>query len=152
MNQTEQALWTSDWAWSMPLIVLTVVIHVLGLGLFSQTVVPSLDSSMKRRHPTSAFIVVIGVTILVVTVLHAGHHLGCGLPIARGTPRRQARPALLAQVDDNLRARESVSDGALAAHWSDGGSERNHPVRADHGFSLRHDRAGLASRRNGMAT
>jgi len=24
--------WISDWAWGLPLIVLTVVIHVLGLG------------------------------------------------------------------------------------------------------------------------
>jgi len=71
MSQTEQMLWTSDWAWSMPLIILTVVIHVLGLGLFHQTVVPSLDRSMNRWHPTGAFIVVMGVTISVVTVLHA---------------------------------------------------------------------------------
>jgi len=71
MNQTEQVLWTSDWAWSMPLIVLTVVIHVLGLGLFNQMVVPSLGRVMNRRHPTGAFIMVMGVTILVVTVLHA---------------------------------------------------------------------------------
>jgi len=71
MNQTEQVFWAADWAWSIPLIVLTVVIHVLGLGLLSQTVVRSLDRRMNRRHPTSTFILVMGVTILVVTVLHA---------------------------------------------------------------------------------
>src|SRR5262245_13520728 len=71
MNQTEQLLWTLDWAWSMPLIILTVAIHVLGLGLFNQTIVPSLNRSMNRRHPTGAFIVVMGVTIFVVTILHA---------------------------------------------------------------------------------
>lgn len=71
MNQSEQVLWTSDWAWSMPLIILTVVTHVLGLGLYYQTVVPSLDRSLDRRHQIGAFIVVMGVTILVVTVLHA---------------------------------------------------------------------------------
>src|SRR5262245_66406004 len=71
MNQTEQVLWAADWAWSIPLIVLTVVIHVLGLGLLSQMVVRSLDRRMSRRHPTSTFILVMGVTILVVTVLHA---------------------------------------------------------------------------------
>jgi len=71
MNQTEQVLWISDWAWSLPLIILTVVIHVLGLGLLHQTLVHSLDRSTNRRHPTGRFIVVMSVTILVVTVLHA---------------------------------------------------------------------------------
>ena len=28
--------WTADWAWGVPLIVLTVVFHVLGLGLIAQ--------------------------------------------------------------------------------------------------------------------
>jgi hypothetical protein len=71
MNQTEHVLWASDWAWSVPLIILTVVIHVLGLGLFDQTAVPSLDRSLNRRRPIGAFIVLMGVTMLVVTVLHA---------------------------------------------------------------------------------
>jgi hypothetical protein len=31
--------WSADWAWGLPLIVLTVVIHVLGLGLVSQRAV-----------------------------------------------------------------------------------------------------------------
>src|SRR5262249_9969645 len=60
MNQTEQFLWAADWAWSIPLIVLTVVIHVLGLGLLSQTVVRSLAGRMNRRHPTRTFILVMG--------------------------------------------------------------------------------------------
>ena len=25
--------WTGDWAWGLPLIVMTVILHVLGLGL-----------------------------------------------------------------------------------------------------------------------
>ena len=31
--------WRTDWAWGLPLIVLTVLIHVSGLGLISQRVV-----------------------------------------------------------------------------------------------------------------
>jgi hypothetical protein len=30
--------WTADWAWGLPLIVLTVVIHVLGLAMTSEAV------------------------------------------------------------------------------------------------------------------
>ena len=29
--------WRANWAWGLPLIVLTVLIHVLGLGLMMQT-------------------------------------------------------------------------------------------------------------------
>ena len=28
--------WGTDWAWALPLIVLTVVIHTIGLGFLSQ--------------------------------------------------------------------------------------------------------------------
>ena len=31
--------WRVDWAWSLPLIVVTVVIHVFGLGLLHDRVV-----------------------------------------------------------------------------------------------------------------
>lgn len=33
------ASWRADWAWSLPLIVLTVVIHVFGLGFLHERVV-----------------------------------------------------------------------------------------------------------------
>jgi hypothetical protein len=33
MNAIDIAPWIGDWAWSLPLIVLTVVIHVCGLAL-----------------------------------------------------------------------------------------------------------------------
>jgi hypothetical protein len=29
-------MWNSSWAWSLPLIVTTGLIHVIGLGLFTQ--------------------------------------------------------------------------------------------------------------------
>jgi hypothetical protein len=71
MNPTDQVLWSADWAWSLPLIVLTVVIHVLGLGLFNEKVVPSLSTTVARGHATGAFVVVMGATILLATFLHA---------------------------------------------------------------------------------
>ena len=62
--------WHDDWAWSLPLIVLTVVIHVLGLGLINDRVVRVLSHAMDRRHFTALFVVVIGTTALLVTLLH----------------------------------------------------------------------------------
>ena len=70
MDQTHQVFWYADWGWSLPLIVLTVVIHVLGLGLFNQNVVPALGAFMSTRHTTAAFAVVMSATTLVATFLH----------------------------------------------------------------------------------
>jgi len=62
--------WDTNWAWSLPLIVLNVVIHVLGLGLINERVVRSLTGAMDRRHFTVVFAVVMGATALLATILH----------------------------------------------------------------------------------
>lgn len=55
----------------MPLIVLTVVIHVLGLGLIKEKAF-SVSSRMSRgRHHTTVSLMVIGSVTLSATVLHA---------------------------------------------------------------------------------
>jgi hypothetical protein len=64
------AEWHADWAWSLPLIVLTVVIHVLGLGLISERVVRVLSGILDHRRFTGIFVVVIGSTALLATILH----------------------------------------------------------------------------------
>jgi MFS superfamily sulfate permease-like transporter len=63
--------WRADWAWGLPLIVLTVVIHVLGLGLVAQRAVGLSSRMMERRHPTVVFVSVVGATTLFATCLHA---------------------------------------------------------------------------------
>jgi len=62
--------WIGDWAWSLPLIVLTVVIHVSGLGLIDGTFVTVLSESLDRRGVASKFAVVIGGAALLATLLH----------------------------------------------------------------------------------
>ena len=42
------AAWNSDWAWSIPLIVMTVLIHVVGLGLFNVKMVQVLTVVKDR--------------------------------------------------------------------------------------------------------
>jgi MFS superfamily sulfate permease-like transporter len=77
--------WGADWAWGLPLIVFTVVIHVIGLGLINQRVDHVSGGTIVRRHPTSAFALVMGVTTLLATVMHgieAGIWAG-GLSAAR---------------------------------------------------------------------
>jgi hypothetical protein len=63
--------WSADWAWGLPLIVLTVLIHVLGLGLIRQRVTRFSIRSEGRHHPTVVFVLVMGTTTLLATTLHA---------------------------------------------------------------------------------
>ena len=62
--------WTGDWAWSLPLIVLTVVIHVCGLAIIGERVVDALGESVDRRRFMFKFAVVMAGTSLLATILH----------------------------------------------------------------------------------
>jgi hypothetical protein len=66
----DPGVWRGNWAWGLPLIVLTVVIHVLGLGLMDQGAV-RMSSRMERHHPTVVFVLVMGTMTLLATALHA---------------------------------------------------------------------------------
>ena len=61
--------WHANWAWSMPLIVVNVVIHVIGLGLINERILQILRT-INLRHDTGAFVVVMGVVALLATILH----------------------------------------------------------------------------------
>jgi hypothetical protein len=63
--------WRIDWAWGCPLIVVTVIIHVLGLGYISRKATLIYGDVLKHRYPTATFAVVVGATTLLATVLHA---------------------------------------------------------------------------------
>jgi hypothetical protein len=63
--------WGVDWAWSMPLIVISVVIHVLGLGLVTEQVDNLLGRLKDRRRFTSIFAIVMSVTVTSAIILHA---------------------------------------------------------------------------------
>jgi hypothetical protein len=65
-----EAPWHVDWAWGVPLIVLTVTLHVLGLGIIQQKIVPLYGALMRRNHTTGGFAVVMGTTTLLATALH----------------------------------------------------------------------------------
>jgi hypothetical protein len=62
--------WGSDWAWGLPLIVLTVVIHVSGLAVVYQRVIQITHYIIERRHLNIVFIMVMGAATLLSTVLH----------------------------------------------------------------------------------
>jgi hypothetical protein len=65
------ATWHTNWAWGLPLIVLNVVIHVLGLGLINEQIVEHVSHQVNPRRLTALFVVVMAAAALMVTVLHA---------------------------------------------------------------------------------
>jgi len=71
MNLTEPITWRADWAWGLPLILLTVATHVYGLGLVNQAVVRILNASAERRRFGTWLAAVMGAVALLVTCLHA---------------------------------------------------------------------------------
>jgi len=70
MNPMEMTAWSGNWAWGLPLIVLTVVMHVCGLGLINERVSHALRGAVERRGFLPRFAVVMSVTALLATTLH----------------------------------------------------------------------------------
>jgi hypothetical protein len=63
--------WRNDWAWGLPLIILTVVVHVLGLGFVNLKGVEFFSRRRDHGHPTALFALVISAVVLSATALHA---------------------------------------------------------------------------------
>jgi hypothetical protein len=62
--------WYADWAWALPLIVLTAVIHVFGLMLINERVERVLNDLEERWRYPVLFVVIVGATVLLATLLH----------------------------------------------------------------------------------
>src|SRR4030095_11584927 len=71
MERLGSAGWEANWAWSLPLIVVSVLIHVLGLGLVNERVIHALKTVRDRPYFLPRFVVAMSGTVLAVTVLHA---------------------------------------------------------------------------------
>src|SRR5208282_4031819 len=145
MNAVDVGAWHANWAWSLPLIVLNVIIHVIGLGLINESMVRVLSGALASPRFVPMFAVVLGVAALLAyrTARNRGGHLGRRLPASRRPTRHQVCDALFAQRNDKLRPREPLSGRAMATDGCSGGAERDASVRADHRLSVRHDSEGL---------
>jgi hypothetical protein len=106
---TDMATWHIDWAWGLPLIVLNVVIHVLGLGLINEQIVSRMSPRVNSQHLTVLFVTVMAAATLMVTALHAiegivwaSAYVGlisarpCSTPSARSLPTATRRARFLA--------------------------------------------------------
>jgi len=70
MNLTQVAPWIGNWAWSLPLIVINVIVHVCGLALIGERVLRVLSGPMERRVFMFKFVMTMGLTSLLATLLH----------------------------------------------------------------------------------
>ncbi|HKM67914.1 MAG TPA: hypothetical protein VJX70_12170 [Candidatus Acidoferrum sp.] len=63
--------WSSNWAWSLPLIVATVVIHAFGLGVLYERICLFLKGREKMGFSRGVSAMIMGFTALYATILHA---------------------------------------------------------------------------------
>ena len=62
--------WAADWAWSIPLILLTVMMHALGLLFVELFVVQKLEKALLEVRFRIRFPIIISTVVLFVTMLH----------------------------------------------------------------------------------
>jgi hypothetical protein len=64
-------MWSADWVWGLPLILATVIIHVIGMRLTCGWAIRVSREQAKSRHATFILAMVVGATTLSATCLHA---------------------------------------------------------------------------------
>lgn len=62
--------WAASWMVGLPLIAVTVVIHVCGLAVIGQVALGALSGGTERDSFLRQFAVVMGISALLVTMLH----------------------------------------------------------------------------------
>jgi hypothetical protein len=62
--------WSNNWAWGLPLIVLTVLVHAFSLVVIRDRVVLELPLFLHARRSEFVLALLMVVTVLMLTVLH----------------------------------------------------------------------------------
>ena len=124
MNAVDVGGWNA-WAWSLPLIVLNLVIHVLGLGLINESVVPILTGAVERRHFLLKFVVVMGIVAFLATLLHgfeaviwAGAYRLLGGRRRSPVPNRFGRSGQIRVPDPDRTAASWAPGDVCAVEWT----------------------------------
>lgn len=63
--------WQSDWVWGCPLIVITVILHVLGLQLICHKAIAIYNNLERRGQAKLGSVSAMGAATLLATILHA---------------------------------------------------------------------------------
>ena len=70
MDLENAPAWGADWAWGVPLILLTVVFHAYCLSRIVENVSGRLNGTRSLKHLSSIPIFIVGGTALSATILH----------------------------------------------------------------------------------
>jgi hypothetical protein len=65
------SVWNANWAWSLPLIIITVIIHVVGWVLINERILRAKRFLSSNRSFLFAFALTLGAGTLVAIILHA---------------------------------------------------------------------------------
>jgi hypothetical protein len=107
--------WSNDWAWALPLIVLTALVHAFGLVEIRDRVVLELPIVLRARRSSMVLALLMVVSVLLLTVLHAVEAFAWACAyVALG-----ARPDMASAMLYSLSAMTSYghADVFLAKHW-----------------------------------
>jgi hypothetical protein len=63
--------WDGNWAWSLPLIAVTVILHVIGMVFINEKVVGAMRKLKAHRGYILVFALTMGSATLAATFLHA---------------------------------------------------------------------------------
>jgi hypothetical protein len=117
--------WGVDWAWGLPLILLTVVFHAYCLSRIVEDVSGKLDGEHALGHLSSSPIFMVGGTALSATILHGleGAVWAVAYRLLGASPDYKSA-ALFSGGNDELRPRESLFSVTLANAGCPGSVDR----------------------------
>jgi hypothetical protein len=67
----DASVWDGNWAWSLPLIIITVIFHVIGLVFINERVIRAKRFLSAQRSFLVGLSVILGAATLVAIILHA---------------------------------------------------------------------------------
>ena len=107
--------WSNNWAWGLPLVVLTVLAHAFGVVLIHDRVVLELPLILRARRSSMVLAILMAVSVLLLTGLHAAEASAWAAAyVALG-----ARPDFASAMLYSLSAMTSYGHATvfLAEHW-----------------------------------
>ena len=67
----DASAWDGNWAWSLPLILVTVIFHVISLAFLNERVIRAKRFLARRRNFLVGLSIVLGAATMVAIILHA---------------------------------------------------------------------------------
>ena len=107
--------WSADWIWSLPLILFTVLVHGFGLLLIRQRIILKLERAAGSRRVHALFAIVMGATVLLLTVLHGLEGAAWAIAYVKLGALPDARTAMLYSL--SAMTTYGHANLFLAPHW-----------------------------------